>query len=57
MLVFFVSPHNTCIHNPLWDFIIFGSVTPGTPHLATSITTGTCCTYTPDPTAPLSWQL
>ena len=26
-------------------------------HLATSITTGTCCTYTPDPTAPLSWQL
>src|SRR5215470_13472266 len=24
-------PHNTCIHNPLWDFIIFGSVTPGTP--------------------------
>jgi DNA-binding response OmpR family regulator len=26
-------------------------------HLATSITTGTFCTYTPDPTAPLSWQL
>jgi CheY-like chemotaxis protein len=26
-------------------------------HLTTSITTGTFCTYTPDPTAPLSWQL
>jgi hypothetical protein len=26
-------------------------------HLATSITPGTFCTYTPDPTAPLSWQL
>jgi DNA-binding response OmpR family regulator len=26
-------------------------------HLATSITTGTFCTYTPDPTAPFSWQL
>jgi DNA-binding response OmpR family regulator len=26
-------------------------------HLAVSITTGTCCTYTPDPTAPLSWIL
>jgi DNA-binding response OmpR family regulator len=26
-------------------------------HLATSITTGTCCTYTPDPTSPLSWIL
>ena len=26
-------------------------------HLATSISTGTFCTYTPDPTAPLSWQL
>jgi hypothetical protein len=26
-------------------------------HLATSITTGTFCTYTPDPTTPLSWQL
>jgi DNA-binding response OmpR family regulator len=26
-------------------------------HLATSITTGTFCTYTPDPTAPLSWTL
>ena len=26
-------------------------------HLATSITTGTYCTYTPDPTTPLSWQL
>jgi DNA-binding response OmpR family regulator len=26
-------------------------------HLATSITTGTFCTYTPDPAAPLSWQL
>ena len=26
-------------------------------HLATSITTGTCCTYTPDPTALLVWQL
>ena len=24
-------------------------------HLTTSITTGTFCTYTPDPTAPLSW--
>jgi hypothetical protein len=26
-------------------------------HLATSITPETFCTYTPDPTAPLSWQL
>ena len=26
-------------------------------HLATSVTTGTFCTYTPDPSAPLSWQL
>jgi hypothetical protein len=26
-------------------------------HLATSITPGTFCTYTPEPTAPLSWQL
>jgi hypothetical protein len=26
-------------------------------HLATSITPGTFCTYTPDPNAPLSWQL
>ena len=26
-------------------------------HLATSVTTGTFCTYTPDPTAPLSWLL
>jgi hypothetical protein len=26
-------------------------------HLATSITPETFCTYTPDPTTPLSWQL
>jgi DNA-binding response OmpR family regulator len=26
-------------------------------HLATSITTGTFCTYTPDPHAPLAWRL
>ena len=26
-------------------------------HLVTSITTGTCCTYTPDPTSSLSWIL
>ena len=26
-------------------------------HLSTSVTTGTFCTYTPDPTAPLSWLL
>jgi DNA-binding response OmpR family regulator len=26
-------------------------------HLATSITTGTFCTYTPNPTTPLSWLL
>lgn len=26
-------------------------------HLATSITTGTFCSYTPDPTHPLSWTL
>jgi CheY-like chemotaxis protein len=26
-------------------------------HLATSITTGTFCTYTPDPTQPMTWTL
>jgi len=26
-------------------------------HLTTSITTGTFCAYTPDPTQPLSWTL
>src|SRR5882672_9936822 len=26
-------------------------------HLATSIPTGTFCTYTPDPTTPLTWLL
>src|SRR5262249_21275528 len=26
-------------------------------HLAASITTGTCCTYTPDPPQPLAWLL
>ena len=26
-------------------------------HLTTSITTGTCCAYTPDPTQPLTWTL
>jgi hypothetical protein len=26
-------------------------------HLATSVTTGTFCTYTPDPTTPLPWLL
>jgi non-specific serine/threonine protein kinase len=26
-------------------------------HLATSIKTGTFCTYTPDPTQPISWTL